>query len=194
MLFICCHSVCCYAKNAANEYKSDASNECFSTSAGRLSQPKHRFITWLTILDRLNTNDRWMKIGVTTDNTCLLCGIEVESHSHLFFGCQYSLRCRQKIAPWIEMNILPNSLRDIVKWLLRNRTTKFKRGFISSIVLCTIYHFWKERNNDLWKNQVHIVDRVVSLIQKTVHNRNHTVLPRAISTRDSSWFTTLFRG
>ncbi|XP_056691752.1 uncharacterized protein [Spinacia oleracea] len=64
---------------------------------GRLGHPKHRFIIWLALLGRLNTKDRLLKIGVTTDNTCLLCGIAVEDHRHLFSGCPFSVRCWQQI-------------------------------------------------------------------------------------------------
>ncbi|XP_056688116.1 uncharacterized protein [Spinacia oleracea] len=60
---------------------------------GRLAQPKHRFIARLAVLGRLNTKYRLMQFGVSTDKLCLLCGLEVENHSHLFFGCQYNSRC-----------------------------------------------------------------------------------------------------
>ncbi|KAL0348162.1 UNVERIFIED_CONTAM: hypothetical protein Sangu_1044000 [Sesamum angustifolium] len=59
---------------------------------GRYKIPKHTFILWLAILEKLSTMDRiWLSHG---DIGCVLCdGQFVESHDHLFFKCQYSKRC-----------------------------------------------------------------------------------------------------
>jgi hypothetical protein len=50
--------------------------------------PRHSFILWLASLDRLRTMDR-LHGGVPT-TTCILCGIHMETHEHLFFECSYT--------------------------------------------------------------------------------------------------------
>lgn len=47
-------------------------------------------IAWLAIKERLNTRDRLAKFGLCADPRCVLCGINDESHNHLFFDCEFS--------------------------------------------------------------------------------------------------------
>lgn len=41
----------------------------------RYAMPKHKFITWLAMHERLQTKEKLKKIGVCDDDCCLLCGI-----------------------------------------------------------------------------------------------------------------------
>ncbi|KAL6525495.1 hypothetical protein OROHE_015802 [Orobanche hederae] len=53
--------------------------------------PRHSFILWLAIQERLSTMDKpWLR---QVDGVCVLCGMDLETHSHLFFQCPYSSRC-----------------------------------------------------------------------------------------------------
>ncbi|KAL0285311.1 UNVERIFIED_CONTAM: hypothetical protein Sradi_7176200 [Sesamum radiatum] len=64
----------------------------YSLLGGKFKIPRHDFILWLAILERLSTMDRpWV---MQHNLGCTLCGTAcVESHSHLFFECSYSARC-----------------------------------------------------------------------------------------------------
>lgn len=110
---------------------------------GRLRQPKHRFITWLAMLGRLNTKDRLLKIGVTTDNICLLCGTEMEGHRYLFCDCPYSSRSWHQIRLWVGIGFTRN-LPELVNWLHKKKVTKFRKGVLYAIIMCTVYHIWRE--------------------------------------------------
>lgn len=52
--------------------------------------PKHAFICWLTIMNRLPTKDRLLKWGLNVDVMCLLCGAAEESRDHVFFSCPFA--------------------------------------------------------------------------------------------------------
>ncbi|KAI8567999.1 hypothetical protein RHMOL_Rhmol02G0164200 [Rhododendron molle] len=52
--------------------------------------PRWAFIEWLALLGRLSTKDRLYSWGVVSDQRCVLCQVENESHEHLFFACAYS--------------------------------------------------------------------------------------------------------
>uniref|UniRef100_A0A803Q484 Reverse transcriptase zinc-binding domain-containing protein n=1 Tax=Cannabis sativa TaxID=3483 RepID=A0A803Q484_CANSA len=56
----------------------------------RLIVPKHRFILWLVLWDRLNTRERLSKFMTTMDAKCVFCSKEEETIAHLFFECDYS--------------------------------------------------------------------------------------------------------
>lgn len=56
----------------------------------RVSLPKHRFILWLVCLQRLKTREQLAHFGMQVDQSCLLCGADIENIQHLFFNCVYS--------------------------------------------------------------------------------------------------------
>ena len=51
----------------------------------RISMPKHRFIAWLVMLEKLRTKDNLKNIGLNVESSCFLCGSKEESIRHLFF-------------------------------------------------------------------------------------------------------------
>ncbi|PWA82932.1 reverse transcriptase domain, Reverse transcriptase zinc-binding domain protein [Artemisia annua] len=53
--------------------------------------PKHSFILWLAINDRLSTQERLLRWYPERQMTCTFCGNEPDSIKHLFFECTYSL-------------------------------------------------------------------------------------------------------
>ncbi|KAL2250082.1 UNVERIFIED_CONTAM: hypothetical protein Sindi_2481900, partial [Sesamum indicum] len=66
-----------------------------SLLSGSLKIPRHIFILWLTIQDKLATTDKpWLAhLG-----PCVLCNEGLtETHAHLFFQCRFSRRCLTEI-------------------------------------------------------------------------------------------------
>ncbi|XP_021860829.2 uncharacterized protein [Spinacia oleracea] len=161
---------------------------------GRLNIPKHRFITWLAMLERLNTKEKLMKIGVTPDNWCLICGTDVESHSHLFFRCEYSKQCWSDIAVWLGIHASHYDLVSLIQWTHRKKLSRFKKCVIYCSILSTVYHVWCERNNALWNGQIRVPSTVCKHIKFCVHNRISNILPRNVNPGDHSWFSNLCEG
>ena len=52
--------------------------------------PKHTFISWMAILNRLPTMDRLIAWGMNVRGTCCNYQKEEETRDHLFFGCSYA--------------------------------------------------------------------------------------------------------
>ena len=50
---------------------------------------RHAFIVWLAIQDRLATQDKLLKWGLTNSVSCVFCRARVEDRNHLFFGCHF---------------------------------------------------------------------------------------------------------
>lgn len=50
--------------------------------------PRHSFMVWLTLRNRLSTGDRLRSWGIT--QICMLCGEPNETREHLYFACPYS--------------------------------------------------------------------------------------------------------
>ncbi|CAN1171980.1 LINE-1 retrotransposable element ORF2 protein [Linum perenne] len=56
--------------------------------------PRHSFICWLLMLDRLNTRDKLQKWGIPCSSICVLCNVFAESREHIFLSCIYSAQVR----------------------------------------------------------------------------------------------------
>ncbi|XP_074289441.1 uncharacterized protein LOC141614593 [Silene latifolia] len=126
--------------------------------------PKHSFRSWLIVQQRLLTQDRLMRMNIVNHNCCYLCGLQEESHDHLFFDCVYSKRCRALISDWCQVQ-LPgtNSILWWLKW--RNRIVGRKQG-IAVILAGLMYWIWYARNQCriegmLWRPEF-LVQRVRS--------------------------------
>lgn len=52
--------------------------------------PKHSFILWLAVQNRLSTQQRLLSWGFINTMKCGLCGANVEDMDHLFFLCSFS--------------------------------------------------------------------------------------------------------
>lgn len=61
--------------------------------------PRYSFITWLTVLNRLSTEDRMRNWGVIQG--CVLCGERDETRDHLFFDCPYSFTVKERFNAWV---------------------------------------------------------------------------------------------
>ncbi|XP_074292160.1 uncharacterized protein LOC141619018 [Silene latifolia] len=83
--------------------------KCISNS---INVPKQQFIGWLWIQSRLLTKDRLCSMGIGSDSQCELCDAAVESHDHLFFGCEFIKRCLQLVNGWCHGAIPSQQLMD----------------------------------------------------------------------------------
>ena len=75
-----------------------------------INVPKHSFISWMAILNRLLTRDGLREWGVQVEESCVLCQIGLESRSHLFFGCSFSKEI------WKRVLRLCNLRREVMEW------------------------------------------------------------------------------
>ncbi|GJU81721.1 reverse transcriptase zinc-binding domain-containing protein [Tanacetum coccineum] len=73
------------------------------------SIPKHSFILWLAINEKLMTHDRMKKWGTYDMMVCTLCKKDEESHNHLFFDYDFSQNIWNGICKMIKLN---NSHKD----------------------------------------------------------------------------------
>ena len=106
---------------------------------------KASFILWLAVKEKLGTHDRLQNLPSGT--RCLLCNSQMESHDHLFFGCQYTQQTWSQISRKGDFITPHIPWRNLVSWLSQNWKGKSLRE--NSFKLCLsviIYHLWRERN------------------------------------------------
>ncbi|KAL2230903.1 UNVERIFIED_CONTAM: hypothetical protein Sindi_1684700 [Sesamum indicum] len=116
-----------------------------SLLSGSLKIPRHNFILWLAIQEKLpTTNKPWM----THLGGCILCDEgAAETHTYMFFRCRYSRGCLAAIRHHIRF-AWPNRewTRD-VEWASRKwRGKHIVNVAYRALLGACIYHIWRERN------------------------------------------------
>lgn len=83
---------------------------CFRTIWHSICEPKHSFMVWLATPKRLPTKDR-LRLG-NGDTSCVLCSLNAESHSHLFFQCTFVSDAWEAIRQWMHINCRITTIRS----------------------------------------------------------------------------------
>lgn len=114
--------------------------------------PSHAFVLWLTVKNRLQTQDRIIKWNPSINNLCALCKEVIDSRDHLFFHCKHS-----KVV-WDSVKCLENLDSCCEKWQdIEDRITKkAANGNVWSVVQRLIWaacvcYVWYERNCRIFK-------------------------------------------
>lgn len=112
--------------------------------------PRHSFILWLPIKERLQTQDRMLLWSSNVNMVCPLCSKCNDSHSHLSFNCDYSKEV------WMVMTEMPCT-NNIISEVL------------GKIVLSTcVYFIWRERNARLFTTEKKNTNGMIKDIEDSV--------------------------
>lgn len=111
--------------------------------------PRMSFILWLAIRGRLSTTDRFHAPNAST--TCILCSSYMESHSHLFFDCDFSRSVWSHLmnmcgSPWNGSDWFSFIDWAAIHWKGTSLPIKVKKLCLGGAV----YAIWRERNNRLF--------------------------------------------
>ncbi|XP_056685643.1 uncharacterized protein [Spinacia oleracea] len=112
----------------------------------RLSVPKHRFVLWLAMLDRLKTKGSLHKMGIGNDNLCVICRCSEEiNFSSPFFECAYGTKCISVIMDWLvtPLSTISKSATDC--------KGSFKKKVVDTAITALAYSIWRARNVVVWE-------------------------------------------
>ncbi|XP_062079978.1 uncharacterized protein LOC133784711 [Humulus lupulus] len=156
----------------------------------RLSIPKHRFVLWLVMMQRLRTREQLHKFQPLIDQSCLLRGGDIESIGHLFFHCQYSSSCLQKIKQSLGWNSVSLNLEQLFCWTHKaKRLSVVRKSILYSVLTALVYHIWRVRNDAFWNNKVWHVDNTVQRVVREIQFRLSLVMPKKAKAIDREWVT-----
>ncbi|XP_062103617.1 uncharacterized protein LOC133814705 [Humulus lupulus] len=151
---------------------------------GRLNIPKHSFILWLSVQNRLKTKERLQRFNIISNSNCLLCNSHTETVSYLFFGCGISVICLRHVQHWLGWYVNATSLVDVLRWIERAKISKFRKLMYSAAIAAVTYQIWRGRNEVLWLHKHFYTDVVVQSIQVNVKNRVCYRWPKKVSQKD----------
>ncbi|XP_062113724.1 uncharacterized protein LOC133824761 [Humulus lupulus] len=137
----------------------------------RLSAPKHQFILWLAVNQKLLTRDWLQSCHVPLLSlSCPICGQEDENHTHLFFDCVFSRKILLAVQGWLRGLSWPVQFRNWIQWRSLPRA-----GWLSMILHATcaaaVYHIWLNRNHCWLENFSLPVYKIDHLIRYSIKAR-----------------------
>lgn len=115
------------------------------------SLPKHTFISWLAVQDRMNTRERVGRYINLADRSCVLCTDSIETRDHLLFDCIWSKICLGKLKSWLNWRCSATKLMTLLKWIQRSRITKTRKQMYIASLTALIHMIWYARNTKIWE-------------------------------------------
>ncbi|GLT73885.1 hypothetical protein SLA2020_457150 [Shorea laevis] len=127
--------------------------------------PKHSFISWLAILNRLSTKARQRKWTPTIVDTCVLCNSEPETSEHLFFNCSYTQKIWKTLSAMAGIP-LTNSWQGLLHWMGKKVSRKSLQNTLVKLAWnAAVYHIWKERNRRIHQKHFKADGEIVYEVQ-----------------------------
>ena len=103
--------------------------------------PKHSFIGWLVIRNRLSKKASLMEWVLGGDSACLYCRQSIENRDHLFFKCSFTSRIWKQIMALCLVSNTPDDWHSILRWGIVNLKGKSFRASICKVAWwATVYH------------------------------------------------------
>ncbi|XP_074315709.1 uncharacterized protein LOC141651917 [Silene latifolia] len=155
----------------------------------RYNLPKWCFILWLKHHQRLLTLDRLQKIGITNQNICFMCGLEPETHIHLFVECAYATRCFQLLVDWLHLPV--GNLSDLTLLLKVRSISLLSKKVIQAAEAGVIYGIWRNRNHCRIDGYVQLPEKLLQQVQMDCKRRLLGVYQGIMKSVDCHWCNAL---
>ncbi|GJV58010.1 RNA-directed DNA polymerase, eukaryota, reverse transcriptase zinc-binding domain protein [Tanacetum coccineum] len=132
------------------------------------SNPRCAFILWMAIKGKILTQDRMMKWSKEI-LVCPLCRTTFDSHTHLFFQCEYSAKIYDGLKEKMKADNIPNDWDQIIQYMANLPCNNSIWSIVNKIILANaIYHIWKERNGRIFTSDAKSSDIVLQTINEHV--------------------------
>uniref|UniRef100_A0A803Q3C3 Reverse transcriptase domain-containing protein n=1 Tax=Cannabis sativa TaxID=3483 RepID=A0A803Q3C3_CANSA len=154
----------------------------------RLIVPKHRFILWLVLWERLNTRERLSKYMAVMDAKCVFCSKEEETIAHLFFECDFSRNCLQELKKILQWNTPAIKIHQLLQAC--HNTKRFsaaRKSMVKTMLASLVYFVWKARNEVIWNHQQWLATTTVKKAQQVSKMRIKGLLPKRAKDEDKEW-------
>ena len=131
--------------------------------------PKHAFITWMAVLNRLSTKDKMRAWGMKVDGNCILCRSAVETRDHLFYGCAFLKQVWKEV---LNLSTYSRELSDWdeeLQWTIQRTKGKNLKAIILKIAWnAAIYFIWTERNRRIYQDKERTRMQVMEMIKEVI--------------------------
>ncbi|GJW54763.1 reverse transcriptase domain, reverse transcriptase zinc-binding domain protein [Tanacetum coccineum] len=133
--------------------------------------PRHAFNLWLVVKRKLKTQDLvsiW-DVSDSLGSLCSLCGIQPDSHDHLFFECPYASEVWDRMKILVGLDSSTPNVYAIITDLLPMASRRSILSVVTKLVIAaSAYYIWQERNWRLFKNSERKPIQIYECIQSSV--------------------------
>ncbi|XP_074277914.1 uncharacterized protein LOC141601524 [Silene latifolia] len=151
--------------------------------------PKHSFIYWLRSHNRLLTKHRLKRIGIIHDEVCYLCGVDDETHTHLFYECQYSRKYITLLQQFLRVNF---RLELLHHWTKNNRgISRMQRQLVGACHVGVVYAIWEARNHTKHNDSILMPRVQVKEVVRMVKQRFWSMNEYSLSDKELHWLATI---
>uniref|UniRef100_A0A803P4D4 Reverse transcriptase zinc-binding domain-containing protein n=1 Tax=Cannabis sativa TaxID=3483 RepID=A0A803P4D4_CANSA len=157
----------------------------------RLSIPKHCFLVWIALLNRLQTKDRLLKYHIVSDDRCLFYHGNSATVEHLFFDCSFSQECIHLLEQWFGWKMALTPLWGLLQRLDRVKGYKFRKRVIKAGIAALVYNIWLTRNDVLWNEGAASVQNIFQQTKGQVKNIISFVMQKNLKKEEVEWFEKL---
>ncbi|XP_074282956.1 uncharacterized protein LOC141607501 [Silene latifolia] len=91
----------------------------------------------------LMLKDRLASLGISTDDKCLLCGIDTETHEHFFQHCGFTKMLLCNLMRLLNIR-RPGS--DALQWVQSKPWSAVKKNVVIAFIQAVLYAVWIQRN------------------------------------------------
>ena len=134
--------------------------------------PRHAFVLWMALRGRLKTTDRlskWFNISCTL---CPLCKTVQESHSHLFFSCNFSKIVWDNLKVLCKLDNVSSVWAEVVSGISIRIADNSLWSVIQRLVFgAAVYYIWQERNIRVFQNDFRSEETVFKIVVDSVRHR-----------------------
>ena len=129
---------------------------------------KVNVLAWKVMVDALPTRWNMSRRGINIPSMlCPICGMGVESSSHLFFRCEVSRQIGQSLAKWWDIPVQDvDSYDDWKGWLVSIRLGSKLKGVLEGVWITMWWYIWWYRNKMLFDDnppkKACLFDRIVT--------------------------------
>ncbi|GKF03115.1 reverse transcriptase domain, reverse transcriptase zinc-binding domain protein, partial [Tanacetum coccineum] len=111
--------------------------------------PRHAFNLWLVVRRKLKTHDLvsiW-DVSDSLGSCCSLCGIQPDSHDHLFFKCPFAHDVWDQMKVIAGLDYTNPNIYTIITDLLPIASRRSMLSVVAKLVVAaSAYFIWQERN------------------------------------------------
>ncbi|KAL2894461.1 50S ribosomal protein L16 [Bienertia sinuspersici] len=110
---------------------------------------------------RLQTRDRFRKMGLQVEETCPLCGQHAESADHVLIQCNYAQNCWLELNRSLQVTNQVTDLSSVSHGLHKPASNQFRTRVIQCCYTALLYHIWMQRNSSIWHGCIKHYNNIV---------------------------------
>jgi hypothetical protein len=147
------------------------------------AEPKCRFFAWTLLHKKILTANNLIKRNWPNDPICKLCGIDLETPTHLCKDCNFARQVWSIIKQWLGLSVIDSvamagSLHAYWR-KCRAKINRDQRRMFDGYIIYFWWNLWKERNRRTFQNKSMQPRQVALLCKEDIEQFQLATRPNA---------------